>query len=267
MRGDFETEPASLAPFDHAIAYVPSIDLYLDGTAEYTGSTELPSMDRGSLALQINEGKPKLVHLPEPTAADSVSSKHVEATVGTDGSAQIDWRVEVTGASAGSWRQRYHAKATQKQRLQEDLSTELPGLDVTQVTSNDLEDVEQKVQLRAKGRAPSYARRDGESWTMPVGAKEHMVRTWAPLSSRRRDIRIHALSTQENETIVKLPQGAKVLGPPHAAEGKSPFGYYKVEVDTQGSDSAREDDRGDHEVAHPGGRVRRVPHLLRASRP
>jgi len=235
LRGDFETEPASLAPFDHAIAYVPSMDIYLDGTAEWTGSSELPSMDRGSLALQVNEGKPKLVHLPEPTAADSVSSKHVEATVGTDGSAQIDWRVDVTGASAGSWRQRYHAKATQKQRIQEDLSTELPGLDVTQVTSNDLEDVEQKVQLRAKGRAPSYARRDGESWTMPVGAKEHMVRTWAPLSSRRRDIRIYALSTQENETTVKLPQGAKVLGPPHAAEGKSPFGYYKVEVETQGS--------------------------------
>ena len=235
LRGDFETEPASLAPFDHAIAYVPSMDIYLDGTAEWTGSSELPSMDRGSLALQVNEGKPKLVHLPEPTAADSVSSKHLEATVGMDGSAQIDWRVDVTGASAGSWRQRYHAKATQKQRVQEDLSTELPGLDVTQVSSNDLEDVEQKVQLRAKGRAPSYARRDGESWTVPVGAKEHMVRSWAPLSSRRRDIRIYALSTQENETTVKLPQGAKILGPPHPAEGKSQFGYYKVDVETQGS--------------------------------
>ena len=59
MKGDFETEPASLAPFDHAIAYVPSMDLYLDGTAEFTGSTELPAMDRGSLAIQVNEGKPK----------------------------------------------------------------------------------------------------------------------------------------------------------------------------------------------------------------
>ena len=84
-------------------------------------------MDRGALALQINEGKPKLVHLPEPTAADSVSSKHLEATVGTDGSAQIDWRVDITGASAGSWRQRYHAKATQKQRVQEDLSDRAAG--------------------------------------------------------------------------------------------------------------------------------------------
>ena len=235
MRGDFGTEPASLAPFDHAIAYVPSMNIYLDGTAEWTGSNELPSMDRGALALQINEGKPKLVHLPEPAASDSVSSKRLEATVANDGSAQVDWRVEVTGANAGSWRQRYHAKATLKQRVQEDLSSELPGVDIAQVTTNDLEDVEQKVQVRAKGRAPSYARRDGESWTVPVGAKEHMVRQWAPLSSRRRDIRIFALSTQENETVVKLPQGAKVLGPPHPAEGKSPFGFYKVDVETLGN--------------------------------
>ena len=34
MRGGIEPEPASLAPFDHAIAYVPSLDLYLDGTAQ-----------------------------------------------------------------------------------------------------------------------------------------------------------------------------------------------------------------------------------------
>ena len=62
-RGDIESSPASLAPFDHAIAYVPSLDLYLDGTAEYTGSMELPAMDRGALALQINQGAPKLVRL------------------------------------------------------------------------------------------------------------------------------------------------------------------------------------------------------------
>jgi hypothetical protein len=62
-----------------------------------------------------------------------------------------------------------------------------------------------------------------------------MVRSWAPLSSRRRDIRIYALSTQENETRVVLPQGARVLGAPHPAEGKSPFGFYKVDVETNGN--------------------------------
>lgn len=235
LRGDFETEPASLAPFDHAIAYVPSMDLYLDGTAEWTGSTELPAMDRGALALQINEGKPKLVHLPEPPASESVVSKRVEAAVGTDGSAQIDWRLDVTGSSASAFRGRFHAKATQKTRVQEDLSGELPGIEIAQVTANDLEDIEQKVSLRAKGRAPTYARKDGESWTVHLGAKEHMVRSWAPLSSRQRDIRVQALSTHENETVVKLPQGAKIVSPPRPSEGKSPFGTYKVEVDTTGN--------------------------------
>src|SRR6476620_1365289 len=55
MRGEFETEPASLAPFDHAIAYVPSMNLFLDVTAEYSGSTELPAMDRAALALLAAE--------------------------------------------------------------------------------------------------------------------------------------------------------------------------------------------------------------------
>src|SRR5205823_1011053 len=75
MRGDFDMDPASLAPFEHAIAYVPSLDMYLDGTAEYTGSTELPAMDRNSLAVQINEGKPMLGHRPDPPPREGVEAK------------------------------------------------------------------------------------------------------------------------------------------------------------------------------------------------
>jgi tetratricopeptide (TPR) repeat protein/transglutaminase-like putative cysteine protease len=235
LKGDFETSPASLAPFDHAIAYVPSLDWYLDGTAEFVGSNELPSMDRGALAIQINEGKPKLVHLPEPKASESLASKRVEAAVNADGSAQIDWKVEVAGSSAASWRARYHAKATQKQRVQEDLASELPGLDVQSVSANDLDDVEHKVEIKAKAKAPSFARRDGETRTVSLGAKEHLVRSYAPLSGRRQDIRIPALSTQENETVVKLPQGAKILGAPHAAEATTPYGHFKVETETNGT--------------------------------
>ena len=44
--GAIPAEPASLAAFNHAIVYVPSLDLYLDGTAEFHGATELPSADR-----------------------------------------------------------------------------------------------------------------------------------------------------------------------------------------------------------------------------
>ena len=234
LRGDFETEPASLAPFDHAIAYVPSLDLYLDGTAEWTGSTELPAMNRGALAMQVNEGKPKLVHLPQPPASESVTSKHIDATVGADGSAVVSATMTVTGATASQWRQRYNAKATQKQRLQEDLSSELPGVELSQVTTGDLENIEEKVDIQAKGKAMSFARKDGDVFRLPVGGREHVVVTWARLSQRKRDVRIMALTTRITETSVRLPAGAKIVSAPHAAEGSSPFGTYRVEVENVG---------------------------------
>jgi hypothetical protein len=40
--GRIDETPASLAVFDHAIAYVPALDLYLDGTAEFSGLASCP---------------------------------------------------------------------------------------------------------------------------------------------------------------------------------------------------------------------------------
>ena len=123
MRGEFETEPASLAPFDHAIAYVPSMNLFLDGTAEYTGSTELPPLDRGALVLVVDEtGKGKLTHLPDPDADATRRMRKIDAVLGTDGTAQLDVRTDTSGALAAEERQRYHAKGTRRERVARDLS-------------------------------------------------------------------------------------------------------------------------------------------------
>ncbi len=231
MRGQFETEPASLAPFDHAIAYVPSLDLYLDGTAEFTGSNEFPGMDRGSLAIQINEGNPKLVHMPDPPASESVTSRKVDAVVAADGSAQIEWKGDVTGVSASGWRQRYHAATQRKARIGEDLAAEFTGLEVASVDANDLDDIEQKVSLRAKGKVPQLGRRDGDSMSIPAGPSEHMVREFAPLSQRKLDIKLPAQTTTENEWSVRYPASMHAVAVPVASEGTSPFGTFKVEVE------------------------------------
>jgi hypothetical protein len=162
-------------------------------------------------------------------------SRRLDAVVNADGSAQIDWNVEVIGSGASAWRQRYHATATQRQRVQEDLGNEIPGLDVQAVSAGDLDDVERKVEIKAKGKAPSFARKDGETRTIGAGPREYLVRNYAPLSARHRDIRIQALSTQSNETIVKLPQGAKILAAPRASTGTTPYGTYNIETDVNGT--------------------------------
>jgi hypothetical protein len=196
---------------------------------------ELPAMDRGALALQVNEGKPKLVHLPDPPASESVLSRKVDLTILPDGHALLDSKIEVSGVNAGAWRQRYHAEATRRPRLQEDLGAEFAGMDLGDIATNNLEDVEQKVSLRVKGKAPQIARRDGETWSVPAGPQEHMVRTYAPLSQRRLDLRLSAQTVTEADWTLHLPAGAKVTSMPRATSESSPFGTAVVEVEPNGN--------------------------------
>jgi hypothetical protein len=211
---------------------VPSLDVYLDGTAEYTGELELPSMDRGALALQVNEGNAKLVHLPDPPASDSVSLHKVDATLGADGTAQLDWHADVTGAEAAEWRVRFHADATRKQRVQQMISAILPGSTVSAIDTGNLEDVEQKVTMRVRGKAPEFGRTTSDGLDVPLGRKEHMVRDYASLASRKLDVRFYTQWTQVDDWTLHLPANAKVKSGPSAARGSSPFGTYDVTVET-----------------------------------
>jgi transglutaminase-like putative cysteine protease/Flp pilus assembly protein TadD len=231
IRGDFETAPASLAPFDHAIAYVPSLDLYLDGTAEYTGSTELPAMDRGALALQVNEGHAKLVHLPEPPASSTVMGRTVDVALGGEGIAQVDWKAEVSGALASSYRVRYHADVSRKQRLTEDLSAELGGLDIASVDAPSLDDVEQPVKVHVLAKAREIGRTDGDKLSLPAGSREHLVRDFAPLSQRKLDVKIPFRSTSETDWTVHLRPGTEVVRAPVPATVPSEFGNVTVAVE------------------------------------
>ena len=62
--GRIEPAPASLAVFDHAIAYVPKLDVYLDGTAEFSGVAELPSQDQGVTVLRVGPRGSTLTETP-----------------------------------------------------------------------------------------------------------------------------------------------------------------------------------------------------------
>ena len=189
-------------------------------------------MDRGALALQVNEGNARLVRLPDPPASDSVSVHKVDATLAPDGSAQLDWKADVSGVEASEWRVRFHADATRKVRVQQMIASILPGSEVTAVEPGSFEDVEQPVALHVRGKVPQLARPDGEGLDVPMGRKEHMVRDFAGLSSRKLDVRLYAQWTQTDDWTVHLPPGARVSSAPQASKAQSPFGSYAVEVES-----------------------------------
>src|SRR4029077_21237218 len=58
--GRLDPQPASLAVFDHAIVYVPKLQRYLDGTAEFAGAGELPTEDQGVMVLRVGPAGGKL---------------------------------------------------------------------------------------------------------------------------------------------------------------------------------------------------------------
>ncbi|WP_437732255.1 DUF3857 domain-containing protein [Sorangium sp. So ce1335] len=235
MRGGIEPEPASLAPFDHAIAYVPSLDLYLDGTAEHSGTTELPIMDRGAMALQINEGKPKLVRLPEPPPEASVMHRAVDIALNADGSAQLGVDVQVAGAFAPEWRTRYMAEGTRRDRAGRDLAVDFGTVELAPgkagVDVNDLEDIEQPVKLRARGKAVALARKEGDSLSIPAVPTQRLSTDFASLSTRTRDVIIPALTTRRDEWTIRVPQGWRVTRAPLPQELDTPFGKFSISVE------------------------------------
>jgi cellulose synthase operon protein C len=231
MRGQVEADPPSLAVFDHAIAYVPSLDLYLDGTAEHTGSTELPGMDRDAFALQINEGKPKLVHLPQAPPEASPARRHLEVTLAPDGSGQFAYDLTVAGAHAARWREHYLAEGTRRDRAERDLGGELGPVELAAgkagVEVNDLDDEEQPVHLRAHGKIVSFGRREADSLAIPIPS-HRLVPEYASISTRHLDVVLGALTTREDEWVIRLPPGMKVTRPAAPAQLDTPYGRFSL---------------------------------------
>ena len=52
--GAMSRQAYSIQLFNHAVAYVPELNLYLDGTAEYAALGELPPDDQGAMAITVD---------------------------------------------------------------------------------------------------------------------------------------------------------------------------------------------------------------------
>jgi cellulose synthase operon protein C len=241
MRGDWSSDVASLAPFDHAIAYVPSLDLYLDGTAEYAGVHELPAMDLGAIALRINKGDAELVRLPLGDPGRNVRRRTVSAVLEPNGAAR-DLRVEyeTVGVHAPGFRRRFGAEATRRERLIEDLARELPGFELLAgagaVHTSDLSDIEQPVHIAVRGSASRFGRREGERLTAPVTPGFRLTPSHASLSTRRLPVALPPIGTLMDEFVLKIPRGFRPAGALPSSRVESPFGAVEVTSEQKGDE-------------------------------
>jgi tetratricopeptide (TPR) repeat protein len=188
--GRIPERPASLAVFNHAILYVPRYDLWLDGTASYSGSHDLPGEDRGATVLVVNPSDPaRFTTVPEGRPEDNVSASRYDVALAADGSALVNGQARVAGVHAPGYRRAYAAEHDRRARLEQAMSRAFPGLTVQSVSVSDLGRLEDEVSMRFSMALPRLAEReDGQLRFLPFGGGHRYAESLAPLSSRRFDL-------------------------------------------------------------------------------
>ncbi len=236
MRGDFRSKIASFAPFDHAIAYVPSLDLYLDGTAEHTGIYELPKMDIGAVVLLVNDGRAKLARIPAADPEKNYLRRELTIDLDAKGAARLEVDYATAGYNAATWRDAYSGEATRRERMTRDLAGDFPGAAINEgplgIQTSDLTNPEEPVKIKVRASAPGFARNEGDTLSMPVTSGFRLTPNYASLSQRRQPVELIAFTTLEDTYRIKLPPGAKLASLPENAEGTSAFGSFSLKVES-----------------------------------
>ena len=239
LRGDLASSIASLAPFDHAIAYVPSLKWYLDGTAEGSGSHELPVMDRGAIAIHVWDGHTMLARVQQSGGAVDRVQREINVQLDGNGSGILDVHALVQGSVAAEWRHRYEAEATRNERIVADLGREFPGFSLisgkNNVAAQGLDDIERDIAVSIRGWAPGLARREDEMLSMAVTPELRLTPLYASLSQRSFDVRLHGVPIRRDVFAVKLPSGYRVVALPNETSIVSKFGQFTLNSLVQGN--------------------------------
>jgi transglutaminase-like putative cysteine protease/cytochrome c-type biogenesis protein CcmH/NrfG len=220
--------PASLGIFNHAIAYVPELDLYLDGTAETSGTSELPAADQGATVLVVDEDGAELRRTPVHPPSLERRERRLDVRLAADGSATVEGSEQITGADAAGYRSTYQSEGNREERLQRALGRTFPGVHVERQSFGPLDDFEVPVRFEYEAHVPQLAQRTGDALQVPPSTAGGLTPSLARSTSREHPLEIGLASSYLEERRIHLPSGARVTHLPEGGEARSPFGRLTV---------------------------------------
>jgi transglutaminase-like putative cysteine protease/tetratricopeptide (TPR) repeat protein len=233
--GNVEKQPASLAVFDHAIAYVPKLDLYLDGTAEFSGTRELPAQDQGVMVLRVGPRGTRLAETPVLPSAENRVDRKWGVDLAADGAAAVREDLTIRGQAAADWREHYQTPGERAERYGRVWTGRYPGARLVSIDMPALENRDAPVNVRAVAEVPRLGVAAGDGVTLPLTVREaDFSRTYARLSTRKLDLVIAYPWQHDEEIVYRLPAGWAVRGAPPSRKLDGPFGSLRVEVTTAG---------------------------------
>jgi tetratricopeptide (TPR) repeat protein len=234
--GAIEEAPASLAVFNHAILYIPAHHLFLDGTAEFHGSAELPGDDRGAEVLVVEpEGGSKFFRTPDATPADNFDETRISAKLQPDGSAAVQVKASARGSWTAELRRVFEPADERRARAEEQLArAAFPNVKVTEVDVSDPHDIEKPFETQITATAARFAYPKGSGLQfVPFGQRQSFVETYAQLSRRSLPQRLPLAQRTVIESEVELPAGWAATMPDGVRES-GPQGAYEIGYESSG---------------------------------
>ena len=219
-RGEVSTDPANLSYFNHAITYVPEFDLFLDGTAEYSGIDELPEMDQGAQTLVVDaEGHGVLMKIPTSNAEDNLRLRSLDININQSGQAEISGSMQFHGVHAPSIRRFFEGEGDLQEPVTQILSYSFPGFELKEVHRGSF-DLNQPIEVEFAGRANRILleKREG-GHVLPLNfLAGELLPALAPTSDREFPLQLGLLKETrtsitvecQGKTIEKFPENLTI---------------------------------------------------------
>ncbi len=213
-----------LEDFNHAIAYLPEDDLYLDGTASGHDADLPPGADQGAWALVIDG--PDSEPLTTPRPGSGVSRRVIRITAGEGGRATVLVSMEATGDAADALRGTFRGSGD-RQRFARWLQGLFPGADLVGDPVTRLRPGHDPAHLELEGTVARSALEAAPALHVYPGSVR-LVAALAPSSTRTTPLLVPQRPVREWTVRVDLGRPPREHPEPVNLEG--PHGSLRVEV-------------------------------------
>ncbi len=219
----------SIALFDHAIAYLPDRDQFVDPTSLHHGLGELPAPDQGALALVLTDSADLRTIPVDPPSRNGLRGDY-SITLDTYGRGGLAGTVSFYGHQAATYRERLLDPSTRARRLTELLSGRYPGLALGDHRLSDPADTSRPLDLTFSGEVPRLASPfPGELQVPRPAGLDGQVERLCPTETRTHPLVLGPPSRVALKFRYLLPDGYRAVDLPPNGSSTSPFGRFQVD--------------------------------------
>jgi len=227
--------PPNMHVFNHAITYVPSLDLYLDPTAEFNGTRQLPPMDQGAQGLIVRDGgATEWTRLPVDSAGDNLLVRELDVDLSRDPTV-TSGRMVARGQNAVYYRRNLENPERRDEKLEKQLAELYPGADLVSAEYDHLENLEKPVEIRFTFEGGRLERTsNGRAFVFPYGTEKNLRSRFADQAERDRDLEIRVPFRNETEMRFRLSGERGFARLPESVRVDSDFGEVEIEYSKAG---------------------------------